>query len=61
MLIIAMTGWGQDHDRLRTVDVGFDAHLVKPVDPQELIALLATKAGIARANSTDTSVERANR
>ena len=61
VLMIAMTGWGQDHDRLRTVDVGFDAHLVKPVDPQELIALLATKAGIARANSTDTSVERANR
>lgn len=43
VLLIAMTGWGQANDRRRTVDVGFDAHLVKPVDPQELIALLATR------------------
>ena len=43
LLVIAMTGWGQAEDRRRTVDVGFDAHLVKPVDPQELIALLATR------------------
>lgn len=40
MLIIAQTGWGQDDHRQRTRDAGFDHHLVKPVDPQALHALL---------------------
>lgn len=31
-IIIALTGWGQDEDRERSTDAGFDAHLVKPVD-----------------------------
>jgi PAS domain S-box-containing protein len=48
MLVIAMTGWGQDHDRRRTSEVGFDAHLVKPVDPAELMALIASKRPKAR-------------
>jgi CheY-like chemotaxis protein len=39
--IIAMTGWGQQEDRRRTGDAGFDFHLVKPVDPAELLKLLA--------------------
>src|SRR5690606_15135227 len=30
--IIALTGWGQDGDRQRSREAGFDAHLVKPVD-----------------------------
>ncbi len=33
MRIVAQTGWGQDADRQRSRDAGFDAHLVKPVDP----------------------------
>jgi PAS domain S-box-containing protein len=32
-LIIALTGWGQDEDRRRSHEAGFDHHLVKPVDP----------------------------
>jgi PAS domain S-box-containing protein len=40
-LLIAMTGWGQDEDRRRTEEAGFDAHLVKPVDPEALMKLLA--------------------
>ncbi len=40
MVLIALTGWGQDEDRRRTVEAGFDAHLVKPVDPAALLALL---------------------
>ncbi len=43
MLVIAMTGWGQDHDRRRTTEAGFDAHFVKPVDPAELMNLIASK------------------
>jgi DNA-binding response OmpR family regulator len=38
--LIALTGWGQASDRLRSREAGFDTHLVKPVDPEELIALL---------------------
>lgn len=32
MQLIALTGWGQEQDRQRTRDAGFDAHLVKPVE-----------------------------
>jgi signal transduction histidine kinase len=39
--IVAVTGWGQDADRLRGKEAGFDAHLVKPVDYAELTKLLA--------------------
>jgi CheY-like chemotaxis protein len=40
MKIIAITGWGQQEDRLKSKDAGFDHHLVKPVDPQTLTSLL---------------------
>ncbi|MBA2113510.1 PAS domain-containing hybrid sensor histidine kinase/response regulator [Bremerella alba] len=36
ILLIALTGWGQQEDRERTKDAGFDHHLVKPADPAEL-------------------------
>jgi PAS domain S-box-containing protein len=41
MLLIALTGWGQDEDRRRSVDAGFDAHIVKPVNVAEVQGLLA--------------------
>jgi len=34
--IVALTGWGQGIDRTRSREAGFDRHLVKPVDPDEL-------------------------
>ncbi len=40
-LLVALTGWGQDTDRRRAQQAGFDAHLVKPVDLNALNALLA--------------------
>jgi PAS domain S-box-containing protein len=40
-ILIAMTGWGQDEDRRRSHQAGFDHHLVKPVDPKSLMELLA--------------------
>ena len=40
MTIAAVTGYGQDIDKLRTSRAGFDAHLVKPVDPSVLEAFL---------------------
>ncbi len=35
--LIAVTGWGQEGDRARSRDAGFDEHLTKPVDPEVLI------------------------
>jgi PAS domain S-box-containing protein len=40
ILLVALTGWGQQDDRRRTADAGFDHHLVKPADPAELDQLL---------------------
>ena len=40
MKLIALTGWGQEDDRRRSLEAGFDSHLVKPVDYAELLALL---------------------
>ena len=39
-LLVALTGWGQPADRLRTAEADFDAHLVKPVELDEISALL---------------------
>jgi CheY-like chemotaxis protein/anti-sigma regulatory factor (Ser/Thr protein kinase) len=41
LVLIAQTGWGQDVDRQRTHEAGFDHHLVKPLDPKALMNLLA--------------------
>ena len=38
--LVALTGWGQDADRRRALEAGFDYHLIKPVDPNELNTLL---------------------
>ena len=43
-LLVAMTGWGQEEDRQRSREAGFDHHLVKPVEPNALEALLASSA-----------------
>jgi CheY-like chemotaxis protein len=39
--IIAITGYGQDEDRRRSGEAGFDHHLIKPVDFRSLVTLLA--------------------
>ena len=39
--VVAVTGYGRDTDRRRSKSAGFDAHLVKPVDPEGLVRLLA--------------------
>ncbi len=38
--LIALTGYGQDDDRAKAIDSGFDLHVLKPVDPAELRVLL---------------------
>jgi CheY-like chemotaxis protein len=39
--LVALTGWGQESDRRRSREAGFDTHLVKPLDLDRLTALLA--------------------
>jgi signal transduction histidine kinase/ActR/RegA family two-component response regulator len=41
-LLIAITGWGQESDRERSRQAGFDAHLTKPVTVEEILAVMAT-------------------
>ena len=41
LVLVALTGWGQDADRQRSREAGFDAHVVKPVDPDALTSLLS--------------------
>ena len=40
MVVIALTGWGQEEDKRRSLDAGFDFHMVKPVLPAALEELL---------------------
>jgi CheY-like chemotaxis protein/nitrogen-specific signal transduction histidine kinase len=41
LVLIALTGWGQEEDRQRSKEAGFDYHFVKPVEPEEWRALLS--------------------
>ncbi|MCY1078266.1 hybrid sensor histidine kinase/response regulator [Archangium lansingense] len=38
--LVAITGYGQDSDRLRAREAGFDMHLVKPIEPSQLLRIL---------------------
>jgi CheY-like chemotaxis protein len=41
-VIVAVTGWGQEEDRRRSSEAGFDHHIVKPVEPSAIERILAT-------------------
>jgi signal transduction histidine kinase/ActR/RegA family two-component response regulator len=41
--LVALSGWGQDEHQQRAREAGFDHHLIKPADPDELLALLAAQ------------------
>jgi CheY-like chemotaxis protein/two-component sensor histidine kinase len=40
MMLVALTGWGQEEDRRQATEAGFNCHLVKPADPQTIGALI---------------------
>jgi CheY-like chemotaxis protein len=42
--LVAVTGYGQDSDKAKSRDAGFDGHLVKPVDLHTVVALVADLA-----------------
>jgi CheY-like chemotaxis protein len=48
VVLVAVTGWGQEEDRRKSNDAGFDGHLVKPVQYDALLSLLAGLTEAAR-------------
>ncbi len=49
LTLVALTGWGQPKDRDRTVEAGFDAHLVKPVATEKLMEIIRSQTGGVRS------------
>jgi CheY-like chemotaxis protein len=49
VLLVALTGHGRELDKARSREAGFDAHLTKPADPQELQHLLLGVAAVGAA------------
>jgi PAS domain S-box-containing protein len=52
LTLVAMTGYGQESDRLRSQEAGFDAHLVKPVKLDQLRLLLKQSGRVSSTDST---------
>jgi CheY-like chemotaxis protein len=51
-MLVAITGYAEDEARRRSHEAGYDHHLVKPVDPEAILALLAS---MEWADATDTA------
>jgi CheY-like chemotaxis protein/two-component sensor histidine kinase len=51
LVMVAVTGWGQDEDRRQSLDAGFDTHMVKPVDYDALLEFLAALPPSRNASS----------
>ena len=51
MLIVALTGWGQESDHLLSKDAGCDVHLLKPVELKDLQRVLAQNTPPAAADA----------
>jgi CheY-like chemotaxis protein len=51
VLIVAITGWGQDDDRQRARDAGFNYHFTKPVDFEMLLDIIDREAPYARLDA----------
>ena len=47
-VLVALTGWGQAGDRHQAAEAGFDAHLLKPVDHDELTRLIGSVSELGR-------------
>lgn len=53
LLLVALSGWGQESDKQRARDAGFDIHLTKPMDPEQLAEVL--RAREPAGNATDAN------
>ena len=52
VLMVALTGWGQDEDRRKSKEAGFDSHMVKPVDHAALMKVLIANSEGEQSPST---------
>ena len=55
VVLVALTGFGQEQDKEKTTRAGFDAHLTKPADGAALAAILASRASSSRVGIIQTS------
>jgi signal transduction histidine kinase/ActR/RegA family two-component response regulator len=51
IVLVAISGWGQDGDKQQSREAGFDHHIVKPIDPERLLELLSTFQQSAAKNA----------
>jgi CheY-like chemotaxis protein len=51
IVLVALTGWGQDEDRQQAQEAGFDVHMVKPVDHDALMEFLTTVPSVRKQDS----------
>jgi CheY-like chemotaxis protein len=49
MLLVAVSGYGRDSDRIAAREAGFDLHLTKPADPDEVLRVVADRRGLRDA------------
>ncbi len=57
VMLVAVTGFGQQRDKKEAHRAGFDAHLTKPPSPAQLRKLLARKAGVSASRSATNRSE----
>ena len=55
MRLVALTGYGQDNDRRRSVDAGFQVHLVKPIDAAT-VAQVVWQSDFARQDAVPEAI-----
>ena len=60
IVVVALTGWGQEEDRRKSQEAGFDGHLVKPVNYDELLELLSslTNGGVNQERTAEADGRR---
>jgi CheY-like chemotaxis protein len=49
VLLVAVSGYGRERDRQAALEAGFDLHLTKPADPDEVLRVLAQRANLRAA------------
>jgi CheY-like chemotaxis protein len=57
MLLVAVTGWGQEEDKERALAAGFDYHLTKPVELAAILELLAASPKSASATQAVSDIQ----
>ena len=56
--LVALTGWGQDKDKQKTKEAGFDQHLTKPARPADLRKLFSELGQDCKKSTSETNSPR---